>query len=162
MAKKNPHLDWDKLLDGETHTLNLDVIGWERGLNDLRAKIHYEADKRRGVAYTHKVDAVTLEFHVEGARTIVRPTHNCNCGGGAKGPHVITCNALHDWPTPLLDEGHPDFVPNRPDFAANHTSADNTPTPEPEPTEADLEALLGPCTCGQAPNCLPDCARSGG
>jgi hypothetical protein len=29
-------------------------------------------------------------------------------------------------------------------------------------TPVDEEALLGPCTCGQDPVCLPECARSGG
>lgn len=157
MAKRNPQLDWDRLLDGGTYTLNLDDIGWERGLNDLRAKIHYEADRRRGVAHTHKVDAVTLEFYAVGARIVVRSTANCTCGGGSKGPHVITCAALKDWPTPLLDEDHPDFVPlsgRQPTPAPQ----DHTPTPTNQALEPD-EALLGPCTCGLAPACQPDCAR---
>ena len=28
-------------------------------------------------------------------------------------------------------------------------------------TPEESEALLGPCTCGQDPVCLPECARSG-
>lgn len=158
MAKRNPLLNWDELLDGKVHRLNLDDIGWERGLNDLRAKIHYEADRRRGIAHTHKIDAVTLEFYAEGARVVVRSTANCTCGGGSKGPHVITCRALRDWPTPLLDEDHPDFVPPTGPAPAP-APADNTPTPVSEPSAADDEALLGPCTCGQSPTCVPGCAR---
>lgn len=59
----------------------------------------------------------------------------------------------------------------RPDFARRHQASpvpwmaldpapqDQPSTPTPEPLEADDEALLGPCTCGQSPQCLPDCAR---
>jgi hypothetical protein len=39
---------------------------------------------------------------------------------------------------------------------------DQPPTPTTDPFEDDDEALLGPCTCGQAPRCLPTCARAGG
>jgi hypothetical protein len=172
VVKRNPKLDWNRFLDGGTYVLNLEDIGWERGLNDLRAKIHYEADKRRAVAHTRKIDALTLEFYVVNSVKIIRPTHNCNCGGGAKGPHVITCAALHDWPTPGLDEDHPDYVP----LIAAPPSRRQASTPQPqqqqqpqtsdedyEPlTPEEEEALLGPCTCGQAPVCLPTCARAGG
>lgn len=35
--------------------------------------------------------------------------------------------------------------------------------PAPTMTADELaEALLGPCTCGQAPTCQPNCARAGG
>lgn len=166
MALRNPALDWDQLLDGGTYTLNLDDIGWQRGLNDLRAKIHYEADKRRAVAHTHKVDAVTLEFYAVGARIkLPLPSTGCNCGGGRRGPHVITCPVLKTWPTPLLPSDHPDHVPppgraTRPATqpAARPAPRDHTPTPTNQALEPD-EALLGPCTCGLAPACQPDCAR---
>lgn len=44
-----------------------------------------------------------------------------------------------------------------------------TPAPQEQPPttdfpadELDDEALLGPCTCGLSPQCLPTCARAGG
>jgi hypothetical protein len=87
MVGRNPRLNWDRLLDGHTYTLNLDDIGWQRGLNDLRAKVHYEADRRRGVATTHKVDAATLEFQAVGANTV-----GCTC--------PVPPWQLHPCPTP--------------------------------------------------------------
>lgn len=133
MALRNPQLNWDTLLDGGTYTLNLDDIGWQRGLNDLRAKIHYEADRRRGVAHTHKVDAVTLEFHCIGAR-INRPDP-----GSTPTPQDQPPTPMHQPYAATVDRSAHDLAP-----AAAF---------------ADDEALLGPCTCGQAPSCQAGCAR---
>jgi hypothetical protein len=173
MANRNPQLNWERLLDGGTYTLKLDEIGWQRGLNDLRAKVHYEADRRRGIAHTHKKDAWTLEIWAEQCR-VKLTAGTCTCGTPPWEGHIITCAKiqrpdLRQAPTPP-----PQWPTTRP--ALQQQEQPPTPAPpqapwEPDPTSdedyepltpEEEEALLGPCTCGQAPVCLPTCARAGG
>jgi hypothetical protein len=179
-ARRNPQLNWDRLLDGDTYTLSLNDVGWERGLNDLRAKVHYEADRRRGIAHTHKIDAWTLEIWSEQCRVKTVPSP-CTCGTKPWEGHVITCAKIRRpdlrqaaRPAPTADH----FAPGPGQDTASLAPADNTPTtydqadeptadryaPDLAPADAfaDDEALLGPCTCGQSPRCLPNCARVGG
>ena len=141
MAGRNPQLNWDRLLDGGTYTLNLHAIGWQRGLNDLRAKVHYEADRRRGVAHTHKRDPWTLEISSEHCE-VKRVPVACTCGTKPWEGHVITCAVIR-----------------RPDLKQASAPQERPPTPNDQAVEPDDEALLGSCTCGQAPGCAPDCAR---
>jgi hypothetical protein len=163
MAARNPQLNWDRLLDGGTYTLKLDDIGWQRGLNDLRAKVHYEADRRRGIAHTHKVDAWTLEIWAEQCRVKTVP-EPCTCGTDPWEGHVVSCAKIK---RPSLRQAAPPAPAEVADPWESLTFAgpapqDQPPTPTSEPFEADDEALLGPCTCGQAPQCQPDCARVAG
>ena len=152
MAQRNPRLNWDRLLDGGTYVLDLDRIGWARGLSDLRAKVHYEVDRRRGIAHTHKIDATTLEISAEYARVTLPPVP-CTCKAKPWELHVITCAIVKAMPTRKLAPDHPDFVP---------APQEQPPTTAVHADELDDEALLGPCTCGQSPQCLPTCARAGG
>jgi hypothetical protein len=154
MRRRNPQLNWDRLLDGSTYTLTLDEIGWETSLNDLRAKAHYEADKRRGIVITHKIDALTLEVQGKGVRS--KPVLPCSCGTPPWDGHVITCTALGANATPVIGRPRP----------ARPAPQEQPPTMTVEPdasqlTEADMEALLGPCSCGQSPICQPSCSRFG-
>lgn len=65
---------------------------------------------------------------------------------------AIGCRPLHGTPAAALP---PVFTPAR--LAPQEQPP--TMTVEPELTEADTEALLGPCSCGLSPQCLPDCTR---
>jgi hypothetical protein len=74
----------------------------------------------------------------------------CDCGAYPGRQHREHCTVVQVSPYPY--KPHPTALP----------PADSTPPPTSEPTEADDEALLGPCTCGQAPTCQPDCFRVNG
>jgi hypothetical protein len=165
MTDRNPQLNWERLLDGGKYTLQLDEIGWQRGLNDLRAKVHYEADRRLGIAHTHKVDAWTLEIWAEQCR-VKLTAGTCTCGTQPWEGHIISCAKikrpdLQQAPAPTRPAPQP-----WPQFASN-TAGQPPAAEELAPTSEDYEpltpeeeeALLGPCTCGQSPKCLPTCAR---
>lgn len=158
MKARNPKLNWDRLLDGAVYTLTLDEIDWQTSLNDLRAKAHYEADKRRGIAVTHKVDALTLEIQGQGIRS--EPAPPCSCGTKPWDGHLITCTALGTNATRVIGR----FLPVPTPTPAHPAAQEQPPTTDvaAQLTEADLEALLGPCSCGQSPQCTPDCARAAG
>lgn len=165
MADRNPQLNWERLLDGNTYTLKLTDIGWKRGLNDLRAKVHYEADRRLGIAHTHKVDAWTLEFWAEHCQ-VKLAAGTCTCGTQPWEGHIITCAKikrpdLQQAPAPVrpIPEPWPQFATTA---NAGQPPAALSPAAEEdyEPlTQEEEDALLGPCTCGQSPTCLPSCAR---
>jgi len=93
--------------------LDLGEIGWKGSLNDLRAKIHYEADRRRGTAHTSKVNAWTLQFYGEDCMVIVNPGR-CTCGAQPGLPHTLGCLMFQTMPTPRLPKNHPDFVATPP------------------------------------------------
>lgn len=155
MAPRNPQLNWDQLLDGGIYVLDLDEIGWPRGLNDLRAKVHYEADRRRGIAHTHKINGSMLEIQAEGARIQRRAQGTCSCDAKPHQFHQITCASFGEHAAAIIGGPH---------YSGRSQPApqEQPPTPTVEAIEPDDEALLGPCTCGQAPLCLPTCARAGG
>lgn len=159
MKRRNPTLNWDRLLDGSTYELNLVDIDWETSLNDLRAKAHYEADKRRGVAVTHKVDSLTLEVRGSGVKS--KPALPCSCGAQVWEQHVITCTSLGRNAATAIGGPRPaQQAPQRP--APTHQEQPPTMAvqqPAEELSAEDEEALLGPCTCGKSPYCLPSCAR---
>lgn len=155
MGKRNPALNWDRLLDGGTYVLDIRQIGWQSSINDLRAKAHYEADKRIGRALTHKVSNWSLEVRGEVERGKPQPSGPCSCGAPPHDFHVITCTSLGANATPVIGRSAP---------GTTSTPQEQPPTMtvEPEAEElsaADIEALLGPCSCGQAPICLPTCTR---
>src|SRR5690349_2291201 len=164
MRRGNPALNWDRLLDGGTYKLDLDEIGWNTSLNDLRAKVHYEADRRRAIAHTHKINASTLEIRGEGFTP--RNSGPCSCGAKVWDRHVITCSILGENAATMI--GGPNAGIWRPQPAPTRPTLVSQPAPqepaastqEPDLTEAEIEALLGPCTCGQEPICLPSCARA--
>jgi hypothetical protein len=156
MATK-PKLNWDRLLDGETYVLDLDQIGWPTGLADLRAKVHYEVDRRRGVAHTRKLAPSRLEIYAEGARVKSLTSGPCNCGAPFWDFHRIVCSSLGDRAATLVGGGTYQEAMRLKPRPAPPAPQDQPPTTE-DPVE-DPEALLGPCTCGQDPRCLPSCER---
>jgi hypothetical protein len=90
----------------------------------------------------------------------------CTCGTKPWEGHVITCAKIQ---RPDLKQA---AAPPRP-AATNPDPWEQAPPQEPAATpttggdlygDDDLtdDELLGPCTCGQAPICLPTCARAGG
>jgi hypothetical protein len=127
MAFRFTQTDWDQLLDGAEHLVDLDLIGFEGGLAGFRALVYYQADKRRGTAKTRKVSATALAISSAGCQPLAQ----------------------------LRATMPPTFVPGA------------RPAPQEQPPafhvdDIDDEALLGPCTCGQSPTCLPSCARVAG
>lgn len=87
VARRDTNLDWDLLLNGEPHILNLAAIGFAGGINDLRALAYREADKRRINVATHKINAYTLDIRA----------NLCVCGAAAiNRPHEMHCNQYVD------------------------------------------------------------------
>jgi hypothetical protein len=178
MRRSKPRLNWDRLLDGNTYVLDLHEIEWPGSLNDLRSKAHYEADRRRGIATTRKLGVASLEVKGEG---MPRPPRDpCTCGAPVWDFHIITCrslgaNAATQIGGPALHAGAPSYYGPTPGPlpTPRQTQAPSSSLPAPMPspfaddplpelTEEEEEELLGPCTCGQRPICLPSCARAGG
>jgi hypothetical protein len=174
-GRRNPQLNWNQLLDGDTYTLNLVDIDWETSVNDLRAKAHYEADKRRGSVVTHKIDVETLELTGHGIAS--KATGRCTCGAKPWDFHVITCTSLGANAATVIGAARPQLQPRTqpqqpwispapvsagqplaPPAAEEPAATSNEDDWEPLTPEEEL-SLLGPCTCGQSPKCLPTCAR---
>lgn len=125
--------EWDALLDGSPHEVDLMGRYAPGGIPGFRAAVYREAEKRYGHGKTKRTGPTTIE--------------------------VIGIDC-------------------RPDFARRHKASPSPyyalpPEPAPAPSSAgqdlsdqdlgdddlDPDLLLGPCTCGQAPTCLPSCAR---
>lgn len=154
---RKPRLNWDRLLDGDTYVLDLDQIGWPTGLADLRAKVHYEVDRRRGVAHTKKLSPGRLEIYAEGARVSSLTAGPCNCGAPFWDFHRIVCSSLGNRAATIVG-GMTYEESMRPRPLVRPAPQDQPPSTV-EPPEDEAEALLGPCTCGQDPRCLPSCER---
>lgn len=127
--------NWDLLLDGEKHLVDLEAISWEGGVADFRATVHYQADKRRGQARTRKLGPLFLEVQAHGCTPLAQLQ-----AAAAQRYKEQARRQANTW--------GPDPAPQ-----------DQPPTPTVQALEPDDEALLGPCTCGQSPQCLPDCSR---
>lgn len=127
---------WDAVLDGRVYEVNVQDTGY-RGVNAFRSAVYQQADARFLLAATHKSSAVTLVVQAWGAP-----------GLPANMPRLEGVPAQLA-PVPAL----------RPPARLAPQEQPPTMTVEPELTEADTEALLGPCSCGQSPQCLPDCTR---
>jgi len=163
MVKQNPQLDWERLLDGATYTLELGEIGWKGSLNDLRAKIHYEADRRHGIVHTTKISARKLQFYGEDCMVIVNPGR-CTCGAQPGLPHTLGCLMFQTMPTPKLPENHPDFVPTPPAVCSpgspphrRHGIPAPRPAPvvEPAPDPAPAPTIPAPAWQTLDPNVWP-------
>lgn len=126
---------WDELLDGSARLVDMSTLKYNGGIPSFRAAVYREAEKRFGYAKTKRTAGSMIQ--VQG--------YECLPAAALRGP------SLSSAPTP------PGPIPGpRP-----------TSTPGEPAVEADLEGwseeeLLGPCTCGQSPTCLPTCARVGG
>lgn len=138
MAGQSAFFNWDQLLDGDPHTVDLDHYpAFEGGLNTVRALAYRIAEQRRHTVTTHKLDPTRLQIQAHG----IRPP--CSCGAHPGGRHQETCTTLK--------QHQPQPAPPTVGLHAGLNEASG---------QGDDE-LLGPCTCGLAPTCLPDCARVG-
>lgn len=145
--------NWDLLLDGEKHLVDLEAISWEGGVADFRATVHYQADKRRGQARTRKLGPLFLEVQAHGCTPLAQLQ-----AAAAQRYKEQARRQANTWgpdPAPTVDRFAHDLLLNPADPAPQ----DQPPTPTVQALEPDDEALLGPCTCGQSPQCLPDCSR---
>jgi hypothetical protein len=146
-------IEWDVVLNGYPHVVDLDQIWFSGSVNDLRAVAYREAGRRRRGVKTRKLSPTQLEIQAEA----VEREGRCVCGAPVGGKHRDNCSWLRDQyrlraanfiaattlePPPALQEQPP-----------TDETLDGAMTPEEE------EALLGPCSCGQSPTCLPTCSR---
>jgi hypothetical protein len=127
---------WDRILDGGIYRVDVESSGYNT-LGTLRAAVYREAENRHRLVATHKasVDALLIQA----------------------------------WGIPGLDENQPRLkgqraLPLSPLSWRLGRAEPPPPGPSPMPADGGNEPslddeLLGPCTCGQAPACLPDCAR---
>lgn len=138
------NLNWDLLLDGEKHLVDLEAINWDGGIADFRATVHYQADKRRGQARTRKLGPLFLEVQASGCIPLaqLQEAAEQRYREQARLQAEAWRQKQDPWSQPAPQE--------------------QPPTPDDPAMELDEEALLGPCTCGQSPRCLPDCARVAG
>lgn len=168
MPTSMPKSWWDTVLDGRIFIMDVVRSGFD-SIQAFRLQCYKEADKRRCVITTKKLSPKEVLFQAWGnpdSETMERSTPNliqnkqhaiyvpeierrvpspprqpgCSCGYGPR-RHLPFCT-MNARPAPLGP------APQEPVRAL---------TPEEED-----ELLLGPCTCGQAPRCLPSCARAGG
>lgn len=85
MRRDNDAFDWDQLLNGEPHTV--DLADYTGGINDFRALAYREADRRKRVVKTNKVDVVTVRVQaVSGAGL-----HGCTCNVPPGRRHMPNC-----------------------------------------------------------------------
>ena len=140
---------WDALLDGEPHQVDLSELIFTGGISGFRSAVYREAEKRYGWAKTKRLDVFLFQVQGFDCRPDFARRHRAS---------PVPWMALDPVPqqqgqpqTSTVHRSAQDLAP------AGAFAEDYEPlTPEEE------EALLGPCTCGQAPVCLPTCARAGG
>lgn len=164
MPQSMPEAWWDAVLNGDLFLVNVVRSGFG-SLQGFRSQCYLQADRRQCVIATKKISPTELLFQAWGnpdkdmelstpkllenkrhARQVPEPPEparrrlvSCTCGYGPR-RHMPGCAMAP-----------PIFAPG----------------PGPQSAVEELEAggedeLLGPCTCGQAPACLPSCARAGG
>lgn len=121
---------WDDLLDGEAHLVELQDLRFTGGLSGFRSAVYREAEKRYGWAKTKRTGGTTVEVQGFDCRPDLARRH----AASPKPYYSLSAR-------PALQEQSP------------HTDA---PLSEEETT-----AILGPCSCGASPQCLPTCSRFG-
>lgn len=85
MRQDNDAFDWDQLLNGEPHTV--DLTDYQGGINDFRARAYREADRRKRVVKTNKVDVVTVRVQA----TYGAGLHGCTCNAPPGRRHMPIC-----------------------------------------------------------------------
>ena len=156
MAIALPRTWWDQLLDGQVYVVKIRDTGYTN-LANFRAACYREGDSRECLVATHKsgIGAVIVQAWGNPDRNMEMFT-----------PKLKEA-AMHALPAPTVP------APLRPRPAVQCTCGRGPlrhmpncalfmygrPAPRVELTD---DELLGPCTCGQAPRCLPSCARAGG
>lgn len=163
MAAKLPKEWWDVVLDGGTYRLDLTTTG-HATLSQLRTACYQQAERRLTNVVTHKQGPMTVLVAAWGtggraanapilanaaaqeaptldAATTAAPppARECDCGRGpGTTQHPLTCAF----------------------WGAKRMLYPVTPaTPPPVTDEDEDDLLLGPCSCGHGPRCLPTCSR---
>ncbi len=121
---------WDELLDGTSHDVDLTHLTLPGGPVTFRSAAYREAAKRYGKVSVQWIDTFTMRIKGQDCRPSLRARIESQ-------------------------GGRPNAYPQRP---ANLPAPQDQPPTTEDPVE-DPEALLGPCTCGQDPRCLPSCER---
>lgn len=123
---------WDELLDGTSRDVDLTHLDLPGGPVTFRSAAYREAAKRYGKVSVRWVNTFTMRIKGEDCRPALRARIESQ-------------------------GGRPNAYPQRP---ANPPAPQDQPPSTDEPlSKEEAEALLGPCTCGQDPTCLPSCAR---
>lgn len=135
MTRRNyNNFNWELLLDGERHIVDLEQIGWDGSISDFRATVHYQADKRRGQARTRKLGPMFMEVQ------------------------ALDCTPLADLQAAAVQR-YKDQARQGSNLLLQQQPAPSSAGEDLGDDDLDPDLLLGPCTCGQAPTCLPSCAR---
>lgn len=137
---------WDQVLDGQPWHVSLDDIGFTN-LATFRAAVYREAEIRKARVTTHKVGIAAALVQAYGAP-----------GMWAAAPML---RHYTSW-MPGDDEINPAPPPSafRPLRHRVPQTVAVEAAPAPAVREYTDDELLGPCTCGLAPICLPTCARA--
>ena len=122
---------WDELLDGQTREVDLTHLDLPGGPVTFRSAAYREAAKRYGKVSVQWINTFTMRVKGQDCRPALRARIDSQ-------------------------GGRPNAYPQRP---GNLPAPQDQPPSTVEPSEDEAEALLGPCTCGQDPRCLPSCER---
>lgn len=123
---------WDELLDGTSRDVDLTHLDLPGGPVTFRSAAYREAAKRYGKVSVRWVNTFTMRIKGEDCRPALRARIESQ-------------------------GGRPNAYPQRP---ANPPAPQDQPPSTDEPlSKEEAEALLGPCTCGHDPKCLPSCGR---
>ena len=133
---------WDEVLGGQPYEVDLRETPF-KNLLALRSACYREADARQRLVTTSKRGIWTLAVQAWG---------NPNLPQMPSTMPFLTKD-VETRPAPSRFARSP--IPQRP---ANLPAPQDQPPTTEDPVE-DPEALLGPCTCGQDPTCLPSCER---
>lgn len=138
---------WDQILDGEPWHVNLDEIRYPN-LATFRAAAYRQAENRRARVTTHKVSVSDAYVQAYGGPGMLVESPNLAAHLWTFGKEVFTA-------APPVSA----FYPN----PERHATLDQVLVATPAiraVEELTDDELLGPCTCGLAPICLPTCARA--
>jgi len=154
--------NFDKFLNGDEHVIELNIADDPGLMEAFRAKAHREAAKRLIAASVTKLSGNTFSVQafnpwpvghmlwVEGQKVLTALT-------GPVSPSPVDAAPVVR-PEPVDPWTDPDVVPGPGlGVVGQLPPAEPGVLAEVEPTD---DELLGPCTCGQAPFCLPECARA--
>lgn len=122
--------DWDLLLNGELHTVNL--AAFNGGVNDFRALAYREADRRKRTIRTHKLSIQQVEVQAFGAGL-----NGCTCDAPPGRRHMITCDLME------AERLKQQAAANAAMWADLHAEAQATPPPaqqDPDPALGDRAA----------------------
>lgn len=134
---------WDEVLGGKPYEVDLRNTPF-KNLMALRSACYREADSRQRLVVTSKRGIWTLAVQAWGNPDLPQM------------PQVMPMLTRDVETRPAPDRLARSSIPQRP---GNLPAPQDQPPSTVEPPEDEAEALLGPCTCGHDPKCLPSCER---